>query len=153
MTHHTHMMRFLFESGYKYGYALLFAVFSKTKHGKIRLKIRLYLIICRIFEDKTRKNKDKNTAMPYSLPYLCPTSNTKTGMPKHPCLKISFITTLRSYDLIRILEIMSLNCFLSHLVLEDLTCCVHRESVNEVDISRNLVLSHVIHDKLLNLFF
>ncbi len=58
-----------------------------------------------------------------------------------------------SDDLVSAVETVPLHCFLSHLVLEDLSCCIHREAVNKVNVSRNLVLSHVIHDILLDLIF
>ena len=39
----------------------------------------------------------------------------------------------------------------SHLVLENLPCRIHRESVNEINVSRTLVLSHTVKAELLYL--
>ena len=57
------------------------------------------------------------------------------------------------YDLIRILKAVPFDGLFPHLVLEDLARSIHRESFNEVNVSRNLMLSHMIHDILLDLFF
>ena len=60
--------------------------------------------------------------------------------------------TLRSDNLVCVLEVVALDCLFPHLVLEDLTCCIHRESFYEVNVSRDLVLGHVGPDIILNLF-
>ena len=67
--------------------------------------------------------------------------------------EVFFQLNLRCNDLVRAVEAMPLHCFLPHLVLEDLACSVHRKAFDEVDVSRDLVLGHVIHDVLLYLLF
>ena len=83
-----------------------------------------------------------------------PAQNKKSPGHNSPGIKTQIKTNaLSSNYLISTVQAVSFDCLFPHLVLEDLACSVHRESFDEVDISRNLVLSHVIHDELLDLFF
>ena len=70
-----------------------------------------------------------------------------------PSLTTSELNLLSCYDLVSILKAVPLDCFFPHLVLQDLTCRIHRETVNEVYVSRDLVLGHVGPYIFLDLFF